>query len=114
MKTAGDFSPMNPGEGDTRAFDFVDDLAPGQSISGAPTFTMAVASGDDPNAQDHVGAISLVGTLATVDISSLLPGVDYTLAASVPTTNPTGVLVLWAFQPCLPIGVPLNNGTFSR
>lgn len=106
MKAQGQLSPSNPGENEVYAFDFVNDLLPGEALSGITTWSIAVVSGVDADPTSHLSGAPLVsGTESSQRIAGLLGSVVYVIAATVQTTF-GNTLELWAFLPCYPLGVP--------
>lgn len=113
MKAVGDFTPWNSAESDVLEFDFTKDLAVGDSVASVTNWTMAVASGTDPDPQFHVsGPPTLTGNKTQQRITQPIAGNIYTVTALVHTTLGND-LELWAFLACLPIGIPQNNN-FGR
>lgn len=85
MRALGAFTPYNsgpvgPGEDEPYGFDFRYDLLAGESIVSVE-WTLSVSSGTDPDAQTRLGENALAGTIATTEVSGLLPNVVYTLTA---------------------------------
>lgn len=102
MYCGRDFSPAETAESLIYGLDFVNDLAEGESLTGA-TWEVLVREGADPDPDSHiVGVPALVtpdGTTAqtatTQRIAGLLPDVIYTIRAVV-TTSLGNSLSLWS------------------
>jgi hypothetical protein len=85
MRALGAFTPYNSGppalgEDEPYGFDFRYDLLAGESITSVE-WTLTVSSGTDAAAQSHLGENALSGTIATTEVSGLLPNVVYILTA---------------------------------
>jgi len=91
-----DFDPADPDESEVYSFDFVKELAPGESISSA-VWTCIVAS--DSEASDGLassrlsGAPTNAGTISSHRVIGLLTGVKYVLQAVV-TTSASNLVAL--------------------
>lgn len=105
MRALGAFTPYNSGppglgEDEPYGFDFKYDLLTGESILSIE-WTLTVSSGTDPAAQTHLGANALAGTIATTEVSGLLPNVVYILTAwatlNVMVGTRAKVIDLWAY-----------------
>ena len=103
MKARGSFSPMNPGESEIFAFDFTQDLAPGDSVvaNPPPVWACTVAQGGVSNPLD--GNPTLTGNKTMQRVTNPLAGNVYVLSAVV-TTSLGNKLDLWAFLACLTVG----------
>lgn len=102
MYVGADFSPVDVGEVISEAFDFVNDLAPGDSISGA-VWTCGIAkesSGVDAAASSRMlGPAGVSGTVTSQRFAGFLPGVTYLLTAII-TTTLGDTLDLWSHVYC--------------
>jgi len=102
MYVGRDFDPSDTGEDERYSFDFVNDLKPGDSIASvvwacgvAPRSEVA-----DSNAPASInGPPVFTGTKTTQRVSGLLPGVIYTLTATVVSTDGDTVS-LWSHVEC--------------
>jgi hypothetical protein len=96
MYVGRDFSPADVGESAEYTFDFVRDLAVGETITGA-TWVCWAESGSDPDAAARlIGAPSFSGTRTTQRVAGLLAGVKYGLQAIV-TTSANNVVSLFSY-----------------
>jgi hypothetical protein len=86
-----DFDPSDEGESELYSFDFAKDMQPRDAITSA-VWTCSVAAISDPDFTDpspnsHItGSSVFAGTKTTQRVSGLLPGVTYTLRATVHTS----------------------------
>lgn len=95
MYVGSDFQASDAGESEIYSFDFVNDIAAGETL-GTATFTLATVSGTDSNPSLHIqGSAQITGTIAMQRISGLLNGVTYAIQALVTTSN-ANVLSLWS------------------
>lgn len=103
MYVGREFHPADPGESEDYTFDFVKDLAEGETIVGA-TWTCSVADDseeEDADAADHVAIpASYDGTRTTQHISGLVAGVKYLLQAVV-ETSAGNTVSLWSHVTCM-------------
>lgn len=87
MYIGRDFDVMNSTESEVFAIDFVNDLQTGETISGLPTVTLTVFSGDDPTPSARLsGDPGVSGTTAMQRVSQPLAGVTYIITFSVLTS----------------------------
>jgi hypothetical protein len=97
------FNHSDEGESEDYSFDFVKDLAEGETIVGV-TWTCTVAAdseGADENAADHVAIpASYDGTITTQHVSGLVAGVKYVLQAVV-ETSAGNTVSLWSHVTCM-------------
>lgn len=92
----GQFSSADQGENELFTFDFVNDLAPGDSIASA-VWEITVAVGVDADVADRaVGDPTIFGTRVTQRASGFLPGVQYVMACTITTTMGND-LELWSY-----------------
>lgn len=103
MYVGREFLPSDPGESEDYTFDFVKDLADGETIVGA-TWSCKVAEdseGEDADAADHVALpASYDGTRTTQHVSGLVAGVKYVLQAVV-ETSAGNTVSLWSHVECV-------------
>ncbi|WP_409188447.1 hypothetical protein [Bradyrhizobium sp. RDM4] len=102
MYVGRDFDPSDLGESETYTFDFVRDLASGETIVGATWFCTVAADsiGVDADAADHVAIpASYNGTKTMQHVSGLVAGVKYVLQAVV-ETDQGSTLSLWSHVLC--------------
>jgi hypothetical protein len=86
MYVGQDFDPSDVGEDELYTFDFVNDVACGETIVTA-TWSCAAVDGQDPDAASRVvGPASWLGTETTQRVAGMLAGVRYRLLASAFTT----------------------------
>lgn len=98
--TGSDFDPMDAGESGMLGFDFVNDLASGETISNA-TWTCEAVEGTDAQAATRlVGSPQNTGTLTKQRVAGLVAGVRYLLQATV-TTSAGNTLSLWSRVLCV-------------
>jgi hypothetical protein len=102
MYVGRDFPPADDVESRNYTFDFVKDLAEGDTIVGA-TWSCTVAedsAGQDAEAADHVGVPATYdGTRTTQHVSGLVAGVKYVLQAVV-STQAGETVSLWSHVEC--------------
>lgn len=102
MYAGVDFSPVDVGEVISEAFDFVNDLAAGDSIASV-VWTCSVSTestGTDPApASRLLGPSGISGTVVSQRFSGFLAGVTYTLLAQI-TTAFGDKLDLWSHVFC--------------
>jgi hypothetical protein len=104
MYVGREFSPADSVESEDYTFDFVKDLADGETIVSA-SWTCSVADdseGADENAADHVAAPppTYDGTRTTQHVSGLVAGVKYVLQAVV-QTSAGNTVSLWSHVTCM-------------
>ncbi len=106
MYVGRDFDPSDAGESENYTFDFVKDLATGETIIGA-TWSCSVADGSpgaDPDAADHVAIPAQFDVRRTTQhVSGLVAGVKYVLRAVV-ETDQGNTISLWSHVECGAIG----------
>lgn len=89
MYVGVDFSPVDGGEIISEAFDFVNDLATGDSITSV-VWTCSVATGStaiDPSPASRMfGSPQFSGTIVSQRFTGFVAGVTYLLLAQVTTT----------------------------
>jgi len=89
MYVGRDFDPSDVGESEVYSFDFVKDLATGETIASSEWFCAVAedSDADDAAAQDHVALdASNAGTVTSQRITGLVDGVKYVLQAKVVTS----------------------------
>jgi hypothetical protein len=82
--------PIRPGEKRQLIYDFSDDLATGETLSGTPTIAFDTAFGTDasPNLLANGSAsIDTTGTMIIVPVIGRTDGCDYGVAVTCSTTN---------------------------
>lgn len=102
MYVGRDFSPADEGESENYSFDFVKDLAEGETIVGSTWYCTVAEDSEAPDedAADHVAVpASYSGTLTTQHVSGLVAGVKYVLQAVV-ETSAGNTVSLWSYAPC--------------
>lgn len=74
-------------------FDFLDELATGETLAGTPTVTVSVIEGVDAAPAELLnGAAAIVGAAVLVPVDPTVSGVDYRIKVLVSTSNPQKVL----------------------
>lgn len=104
MYTGKDFQPSDPQESETYAFDFVRDLAVGETITAA-TWTLTVAAlslvNDPTPAARLSGVAQFSGQITSQRIVGLLAGVLYEVQAVVTTSAASpNTVSLWSHIYC--------------
>lgn len=75
------------GETAQRLFDFISDLAPGETLSGVPTTTATVWTGNDSEPQNLVsGAAAISGTQVSQNFAGGVAGTLYALCVKADTS----------------------------
>ena len=99
MFVGREFSPADPGEDQVYGFDFVNDMLPGDIISGA-TVSFTVQTGVDSNPSSHlVGSVIITPpTVVSQRIEDLIGGVTYILQI-IATTQQGDTLSLYSRIP---------------
>lgn len=98
-RAVGDFEDADPGSDDYYTFDFVNNLAPGDSLIAANvTWEIATLKGVDPGtSQDYLLAGPFVfGTRVTIKGGGFLPSVQYKMQAFTGLTAFGNDRDLWA------------------
>lgn len=107
MKCFGSFDPINPGESEIFAMDFVKELRSGDSLASVSwvcTVELRGGGNNDPSPQDHVTGVSTqAGTISNQRIAGTLDCVLYILTATAITTL-GDTIKLWAYLPSFPPG----------
>lgn len=102
MYTGKDFQPSDPQESETYAFDFVRDLAVGETVTAA-TWTLTVAAlslvTDSSPASRLSGAAQFTGQVTTQRIVGLQAGVLYAVQAVI-TSSSGNIVSLWSHIYC--------------
>ena len=100
MNVGRDFDVSDPGEVEAYGFDFVNDLVPGDTISGV-TWSCTVSEGVDPNASARLlGQPWLLSPTVTAQVvQGGVAGVSYVLQAVV-RTGYGYTVSLWANARC--------------
>lgn len=76
------------GETVQRVFDFISDLAVGETLNGIPTVTATVWTGNDANPQNLVsGAAAVSGTGVTQNLTGGVAGTLYSLCCKANTSG---------------------------
>ena len=105
MYVGRDFHPSDVGESEIYTFDFLNDLATGETITDASGFCSVAADseGTDDLPQAHVSDdsddMTITGTKTSQRISGLAAGVKYVLQAIVTTSN-SNTKSLWSHVVC--------------
>lgn len=102
MYVGADFSPVDVGEVISEAFDFVNDLAAGDSIASVAwscTVSAESTGTDSAPATRMSGTPNIIGTATYQRFAGMLPGVTYLLLATV-TTTLGDQLKLWSHVYC--------------
>lgn len=87
MYTGTDFDPADPSESERYGFDFVTELAPGDTIVAA-NWSCNVVSGSDDSASSHlIGSPMIAGTVVSQRVADLLPNTIYRLQCIVQTAG---------------------------
>jgi len=89
MRAARDFDPADQSELEPFSFDFVNEIAAGDSIApgSVPSFTAELVYGDDPDYASRVSGLpSVDGTVVSCYAGGFQPGCRYRLVATVVTT----------------------------
>jgi hypothetical protein len=98
MYVGVDFDPAEQDESEPFAFDFVTELAPGETISTA-AFTCTAKNGiDGAPASRLTGGATINGTVCTHTFAGALPGEVYVLHCEI-TTSLANTKSLWSHIP---------------
>jgi hypothetical protein len=95
------FLPADQSESEVYSFDFVNDLATGETVTAVTAFTIELVAGTDadPNSR-KVGSAQLISArIAAQRLAGLRQGATYKLQAVVTTSN-ANTLSLWSFVEC--------------
>lgn len=102
MYAGKDFDAAEPDESEVFSFDFVNDLAPNETLVSTTWFITVVLGADSSPTSRLIGVPTInlslstgIATVASQRVSGLLNGVTYALKADVITTN-ANTKSLWA------------------
>lgn len=97
MYVGSDFQQSDTEEDEVYAFDYVNDLETGETITAAAfEITMATGGGEDPDPQSHaIGDAVIDATICSQRIAGLLPGKKYVIRC-LATTSLNNVRSLYA------------------
>lgn len=91
MQARPDYDEFNPTDIEPVGMDFINDLAPGEVITGA-NVTLLVLRGTDPDPQAHLtGPVAIIGTQVSQMLGNLIGGVKYRLIFVAMTATKPGV-----------------------
>lgn len=99
MYVGEDFAAVQTDEIDSRAFDFVNSLSPGEAVLSA-AWNLTVIRGTDSNPSSRLGSAFVIGTIAAQVLHDMVGDVMYALEATA-TTNFGNKISLWAKLPCV-------------
>lgn len=100
MYTGQNWDATNPTESQVYSYDFVNDLASGETLTGLPTFTLTVFQGVDATPSSRLsGSAGINGSICSQRVAGLLGNVTYTLTCTV-STSLSNTLTLFSHIPC--------------
>jgi len=93
------FLPLAPTEARVLTFDFTQDMATGETLTGSPTAAVSVDFGTDASPQAIVKQVTISGLTVLVAVSGMQNNVDYHITVTCPTSNALKTLTMAGILP---------------